>query len=198
MEVRELPCGLRWEIEPASWRSDGDLVTVVAAGQTDTFIDPAGSMVALNSARALAVAPRPPWQFSARVGVEFRATFDAGVLLLWSDDRHFAKLCFERSPQGSGTVVSVVTRGRSDDANAWTVDGASVWLRISGLAEGVYAFHSSDDGRRWELVRYFELAGSGPMKVGIAAQSPTGEGCTVTFAGFSLAETRLADLRDGS
>ena len=194
----ELPFGLRWEIEPASWRFDGDLATVVAAGTTDYFVDPAGSAVALNGARALTAAPRPPWQFSARVGVDFQATFDAAVLLLWSDDSHFAKLCFERSPQGSPTVVSVVTRGRSDDANAWVVDGATVWLRISSIAEGVYAFHSGEDGHRWDLVRYFELAGSAPVKVGIAAQSPTGDGCTATFADFRLVERPLVDLRDGS
>jgi regulation of enolase protein 1 (concanavalin A-like superfamily) len=132
------------------------------------------------------------------VSVDFRADYDAGVLLLWSDDRHFAKLCFERSPRGEAMVVSVVTRQVSDDANAWVVDGDSVWLRICDVADEVYAFHASADRDRWEFVRYFALPGRAPMRYGIAAQSPVGSGCTATFTGLALAETAPADLRDGS
>ena len=40
------------------------------------------------------------FRLSARVTVDFRATFDAGVLLLWLDEAHWAKLCFEYTPDG--------------------------------------------------------------------------------------------------
>lgn len=198
MSTQALPFGLHWEIEPASWQFDGSVASVAAAASTDNFVDPAGTITALSGARALAEAPDTPWQLSAKVTVDFGATYDAGVLLLWSDDQHFAKLCFERSPQGEPMVVSVVTRGVSDDANAWLVEGDSVWLRISKIAEETYAFHSSRDGRRWDLVRYFVLTGGKPMRYGISAQSPTGDGCAVTFEELTLSDTLLADLRDGS
>ncbi|HSK95538.1 MAG TPA: DUF1349 domain-containing protein [Euzebyales bacterium] len=194
----QLPLGLEWEIEPASWRVDGDALEVVAAGTTDNFVDPAGSVVALNSARALAVEPGSGWQFSARVAVDFRAECDAGVLLLWSDERHFAKLCFERSPHGEPMVVSVVTRELSDDANAWIVDADAVWLRISNVGHGVYAFHARGDDSPWDVVRYFALSGGGPMKYGIAAQAPVGTGCTATFTHLEFSDRRLQNLRDGS
>jgi len=194
----QLPLGLEWDIEPASWHVDDGALEVVAAGSTDNFVDPAGSVVALNSARALAVAPRLGWQFSARVAVDFKAEYDAGVLVLWSGERHFAKLCFERSPQGEAMVVSVVTREVSDDANAWIVDAGAVWLRISSVAEGVYAFHAGGDDAPWDIVRYFALSGGEPMKYGLAAQAPVGTGCTVTFTHLEFSETRLQNLRDGS
>jgi uncharacterized protein len=197
-QAQALPFGLQWEVEPASWRFDGNVGSVVAGASTDNFVDPAGATTALNGARALAEAPDGSWQLSAKVTVDFRATYDAGVLLLWSDDRHFAKLCFERSPQGEPMVVSVITRDVSDDANAWVVDGDTVWLRISRVADQAYAFHSSHDGRRWEFVRYFALSGSSPMRYGISVQSPTGDGCVVTFGELALSDTRLVDLRDGS
>jgi hypothetical protein len=54
--------------------------------------------------------------FSARVGVRFASTFDAGVLMLFSSESVWAKLCFELSPQ-EPTIVSVVTLGTSDHAN---------------------------------------------------------------------------------
>lgn len=197
-QANALPLGLHWEIEPASWQFDGSVASVVAAGSTDIFIDPAGTTAVLNGARALAFAPHRRWQFSAKVAADFHGAYDAGVLLLWSDDKHFAKLCFESSPQGEPMVVSVVTRDVSDDANAWVVEGDAVWLRISEVAEETYAFHSSRDGRRWEFVRYFALSGSEPMRYGIEVQSPTGDGCAVTFDELEFSETPLADLRDGS
>jgi regulation of enolase protein 1 (concanavalin A-like superfamily) len=196
--AQALPFGLRWEVEPTSWHLDGSVASVVAAASTDNFVDPAGTTTALDGARALADAPQRAWQLSAKVTVDFHAAYDAGALLLWSDDQHFAKLCFEHSPQGEPMVVSVITRGVSDDANAWIVDGDTVWLRISKVADEAYAFHSSSDGRRWELVRYFALSGSGPMRYGISAQSPTGDGCAVTFEDLALSDTHLANLRDGS
>lgn len=194
----QLPLGLEWEIEPASWHVDDGALEVVAAGTTDNFVDPAGSVVALNSARAVAVAPRQGWQFSARVAVAFKAEYDAGVLMLWSDERHFAKLCFERSPQGDAMVVSVVTREVSDDANAWIVDAGAVWLRISCVADGVYAFHARGDNSPWNIARHFALSGNELMKYGLAAQAPVGPGCTVTFTHLAFSETRLQNLRDGS
>ena len=180
-ETDRPPFGLEWEVMPASWHFDGNAARVRAAGHTDNFVDPTGSVVALNGARAVALAPREPWQFAVRVTVDFRASYDAGALMLWSDERQFAKLCFEQSPQGRPTVVSVVTRDLSDDSNAWTVEVDSVWLRVCSLGNNAYVFHSSADGARWDLVRYFALVGNQPMKYGIEAQSPIGDGCDVTF-----------------
>jgi hypothetical protein len=45
--------------------------------------------------------PECDFQLSARVTAGFTATFDAGVLLLWLDERRWGKLCFEW-PGGSG------------------------------------------------------------------------------------------------
>lgn len=194
----ELPYGLQWEIEPVSSHIDGADITVEAAGQSDNFIDPSGSVTALNGARAVGPAPASDWQLSARLVADLSAAYDAGVLILWSDERHFAKLCLERSPHGQAMIVSVVTREVSDDANAWDVEGDAAWLRISGLTNDTYAFHSSKDGAHWELVRYFRLVGSQPVKYGIPVQSPVGDGCSVTFEGLSVARRSLTDLRDFS
>ena len=67
-------------------------------------------------------------------------------------------------------VVSVVTRGVSDDCNSFVVDGTSVWLRIARIG-GAFAFHASTDGVGWSFVRYFALATAGEPSVGFAAQS---------------------------
>ena len=196
--ITRLPLDLRWEVEPRSWTNDGQTVAVDAAGGTDNFVDPAGSAAVVNGARALTLAPPAPWRFSAKVTVDFAARFDAGVLLLWIDERHFAKLCFERSPQGDPMVVAVVTRGESDDSNGWVVADSTAWLRITAVTSDVYAFHAGTDGETWQLARYFRLRGRIPARFGISAQSPTGSGCTASFSHFALSRTGLDDLRDGS
>jgi uncharacterized protein len=170
----------------------------IAAGpQTDLFIDPETGQRYLNAPRLLA-AVRGPFQFSARVRVEFAATYDAGVLLVWIDDETWGKLCFERSPQGSPMVVSVVTRGVSDDANGFTVDGDTVWLRIS-YNGSTHAFHASTDGTWWHLIRHFRLSHEpADMHVGFEAQSPTGVGCSADFDQVRFTPAALAELRDGT
>jgi hypothetical protein len=193
------PEGL-WQVDEAA-----GVVTVPAQPHTDIFIDPAGGADAavnaesmLSAATLLGDPPEGDFQLSARVTVEFAATFDAGVLLLWADERHWAKLCFEFSPAGEPMVVSVVCRGVADDANAFTVPGRSVWLRVSRIGR-VYAYHASLDGKTWQMIRAFLIdEDTSGDKVGFEGQSPTGDGCGVTFDEIRFRPERLADLRDGS
>jgi regulation of enolase protein 1 (concanavalin A-like superfamily) len=193
-----VPMALTWQVPPSHSRSDEvATLNLRVPGSTDMFIDPAGGDPTLTAPRLLGTAPEGDFQFSARVRVGFDATFDAGVLLIWVDERTWAKLCFERSPQGSPMVVSVITRGTSDDANGFTVDGDRIWLRISRLGPA-WAYHASTDGSYWHLVRYFTLGTDATPSVGFEAQSPTGQGCEVTFDEIKFVPERLADPRDGT
>lgn len=186
---------LNWLREPERWEIDAGALTIHAGRQTDWFVDPAGAAAPMLNAPALVGAVAGDFILQARVSVDFGATFDAGVLMLYADDRCWAKLCFELSPQGLPMVVSVVTREHSDDCNSRTVDGADLWLRVSRLGSA-FAFHSSSDGHRWELVRHFGLTQAN-VSVGFEAQSPLGEGCAATFTGIRFEPARLADIRSG-
>jgi hypothetical protein len=190
---------------PGVWRCDEPAGGVIATApaHTDFYVNPGGEDSAdaetlLNAPTLIGAPPDGDFQFSARVAVGFRAQYDAGVLLVWVDERNWAKFCFEFSPAQEPMVVSVVTRGVSDDANAFVVPDSSVWLRISRIGRA-YAFHASTDGKLWRLIRVFSLGDGLPdHKVGFEAQSPTGDGCTVTFAEIRFTQQRLDDLRDGS
>lgn len=191
--------------QPAVWRRDERSGAVVAdaPGHTDLYVNPAGADSTdaeslLNAATLLGLPPSGDFQLSARVTVDFQSQYDAGVLLLWIDERHWAKFCFEFSPAAEPMVVSVVTRGVSDDANAFVVGERSVWLRVSRIGD-VYAYHASTDGKKWTLVRVFSLGNEvAGHQVGFEAQSPTGDGCTVTFDHITFTTQRLNELRDGS
>ncbi|WP_043664439.1 DUF1349 domain-containing protein [Streptomyces xylophagus] len=190
--------GEAWTIDEAT-----GTVTATAAPRSDIFIDPgadsqlnAESM--LNAATLVGVPPDGDFQFSARLTVEFASTYDAGVLLLWIDDRHWGKLCFEYSPDGEPMIVSVITRGVSDDANAFVVDGRTVWLRVSRIDQA-FAYHASLDGKTWRMIRFFAVGdASTPVSIGFEAQSPTGDGCVVCFDDIRFTCERLRELRDGS
>ncbi|TDC54103.1 DUF1349 domain-containing protein [Micromonospora sp. KC207] len=200
--------GLPFTLSPspeAAWTITGAPATVraSAAAHSDIFIDPGtgtqpDAEPLLNAVTLLGVPPSGDFQFSARVSVEFASTYDAGVLLLWVDERHWGKLCFEFSPDGEPMIVSVVARGVADDANAFVVDGRTVWLRVSRLGHA-FAYHASLDGRTWQMIRLFAVDGAATSAaIGFEAQSPTGDGCAVTFDDIRFTRERLGDLRDGS
>ena len=198
--------GLPFALLPSSassWSINADSVSVTAIPHSDIFIDPGSDSQLnaeslLNAATLLGSAPVGDFQFSARVKVDFASTFDAGALLLWMDERHWAKVCFEYSPTREAMVVSVVNREVADDANAFVVDGGAIWLRVSRI-DNAFAYHASHDGISWQLVRVFILdPQSSDATVGFEAQSPTGDGCAVVFDEIVFSRARLRELRDGS
>ena len=193
--LASIPTPLSWGLPPVSWNIDDGTLAITAGPRTDLFVNPAGTDVVLNAPR-LVFAPDGDFMLSARVTVEFAGTYDAGVLLLYVDERNWGKLCFEYSPQRQPMIVSVVTQGFSDDANAYVVTGNQTFLRISRLGRA-FAFHASEDGAYWNLIRNFTLEPSASLAAGFVAQSPTGDGCTVSFANIVYRPERLADLRSG-
>jgi len=191
-----MPMPLRWHEPPPAWSVDESGTLRITAGtRTDLFVDPQDMTATLNAPR-LTGSPSGDFLLSAHVAVEFAATYDAGVLVLYAHERSWAKVCFELSPQRQPMIVSVVTRGVSDDCNSWPVDGDTTWLRIARLGQA-FAFHASHDGINWQLVRHFALAEAEEPVVGFLAQSPTGEGCAAAFADIRYHSQRLADLRSG-
>jgi uncharacterized protein len=192
-----LPFALRWRSTPRDWSHANGVLTVEAGAATDWFVDPAGRSAPIVNAPALLGEVTGEFMFSARVEVDFAATFDAGVLVVHADDESWAKLCLERSPDGEAMLVSVVTRGASDDCNSTVVDGNAAWLRISRLGLA-FAFHASADGASWSLVRHFALPAAETLAVGFLAQSPLGDGCRARFDSIVFEPRRLSDLRSGS
>ena len=197
MQLGRLPMTFEWHVEPADWTVglDGTL-HIVAGPRTDLFLDPAGGPPQLGAPRLMA-AVEGDFQLSAYVQADLQATYDAGALVLHAADDNWVKLALERSPQGDPMVVSVVTRGLSDDANGRVVTGDAVWLRISRMGAAC-ALHASDDGVVWELMRHFAFTAPHGLSAGFLAQSPTGEGCAATFDGLDFVAEPLAELRDGS
>ncbi|MGW1891770.1 DUF1349 domain-containing protein [Streptomyces sp. NPDC002004] len=200
LELPELPFLLRTYGPDGGWSYEDGVLTGWAGPRQDRFVPPTGEALdPASDAPRLLGAPTGDFQLIARVTVGFAAAFDAGVLYVHVGERRWAKLCLERSPD-LPTVCTVVTRGHSDDANSFVVDGPSVWLRVSRTGRA-FAFHASTDGERWTFVRIFSLGEgeeSAQALVGFMTQSPVGEGCVVTYEGIRYEDHWPKGLRDGS
>ena len=169
---------------------------IAAGGGTDAFSPPDGGAAVDRLPGLRLNCPEGPWMLMARVAPRFAAAFDAGALMLRTAEGDWAKLAFERSPDGRAMAVSVVTRGVSDDANGPDFAGDALFLRACWTG-AAYAFHISVDGVRWDLLRFFALPGR-VVAVDIVAQSPTGAGCEVRVDRVMLTAGAPKDLRDGS
>jgi regulation of enolase protein 1 (concanavalin A-like superfamily) len=192
-----IPGEFQWKNQPVDWKVGPDnSLTIVAGERTDWFIDPAGNYAQDSAPSALFVPPDANFIVSAKIVVNFVSAFDAGVLQLRESDERWAKLCFEYSPQQQPMIVSVVTRGTSDDCNSVSIDGREVYLRVAVTPETI-AFHYSRDGAYWHLVRYFTLGKMGQVRVGFSAQSPTGQQCTAVFSDIRHRAGVLKDNRNG-
>jgi regulation of enolase protein 1 (concanavalin A-like superfamily) len=192
-----IPGPLQWQNQPLDWQAGpDDVLTILAGEHSDWFIDPAGNHAQDNAPSALFAPPDASFILSAKVAVDFAATFDAGVLRIRESDERWAKLCFEYSPQQQPMIVSVVTRGTSDDCNSVILDSREVYLRVA-LTPQTIAFHYSRDGAYWHLVRYFSLGNMAHLRAGFSAQSPTGRQCRAVFSDIRYRAGALQDNRSG-
>jgi regulation of enolase protein 1 (concanavalin A-like superfamily) len=192
-----LPAELHWRNHPADWsvEPEGRLAILAGAG-TNWFVDPDGASPQDTAPSALLAPPDASFLLQAKVAVGFAATFDAGALQVRERDDWWAKLCFEFSPQRQPMIVSVVTRGVSDDCNSEPIAGGDVYLRIAKTPR-VLAFHFSRDGSHWHLVRYFTLGALQNLQVGFSSQSPRGQGCRTVFSEIAYRPESLRDYRSG-
>jgi uncharacterized protein len=193
LSIQGLPGALKWQNTPRSWQIDNkNVLTISANAKTDWFVDPFEGTVA-NNAPILLFTPGSDYVLSARVTLKFDTKWDAGALMLWGDDHHWAKLSFEFSAERKPTLVTVVTRGLSDDCNSVNLRGDSVYLRIAKSGR-TYVFFFSLDGRDWQILRTFSLDTELPVRAGFETQSPAGSGAIAEFSSITYDSHRINDI----
>ena len=190
-----VPFTLDWLRPPAEWSAEPARLVVDAPAQTDWFIDPISGRAVRTAPLLLGTPPPGDFTWEAHVVLDGDALFDAGGLFVYDDDDHWAKFAVEM-PAAGPTIVSVVTDTFSDDCNSTVLGQSSARLRLARVGEAI-AFHTSDGGGRWELVRVFRPTSAAP-RIGFVCQAPTGAGCTVTLDAITFTARSLSDIRDSS
>lgn len=182
---------LQWHNQPLRFSVENAVLTITAGPQTDMFRDPQATYNTDNAPKLL-FAPDEDFVLSTAVSHAFASKWDAGGLVLIGDSLNWVKFCFEKDYTGARRIVSVVTRGISDDANSVALDSDQVYLRLAKAGKVITLYYSSD-GRMWTLVRHFQLATQPGFRIGFLAQSPTGEQCEVRFSDIRYEARKITD-----
>ncbi len=131
-----------------------------------------------------------------RVSHAFEDVYDACAIMVYEDELHWGKACYELTDFGTRAVVSVVTRIQSDDANGCNLDADSVWLQVCRVGDS-FAFHYSLDGERFDMMRFFYLPVGRRILAGLVAQAPIGQGGGRHFEDLVIEERTVANIREG-
>jgi uncharacterized protein len=196
LKLDGLPGQLTWRNSPKASRIEaGKALSISSGPKTDWFVDPFDGTVA-KSAPILWFTPGDTYGFSTKVQVQFTTRWDAGALMLWADEHHWAKLSFELSPEKQPMMVTVVTRGFSDDCNSAPISGDSAYLQIARTGS-TYVFYYASDGEEWRILRTFRLDTQRAVFVGFEAQSPDGTGATAIFSNVHYSPKKIANIYTG-
>lgn len=133
---------------------------------------------------------------TVKVSHDFKDTYDSASVMVMKDPKCWAKCCFELTDFGTHAVVSVVTKGDSDDANGCNLEGNTAWLRICRVKNN-FAFHYSADGENFYMMRFFHLPAEPIVKVGLLAQAPTGSGGERIYENLSIVKKTVKNIRAG-
>lgn len=127
---------------------------------------------------------------------EFLDVYDSSSLMVYENDRLWAKACFELTDFNTHAVVSVVTNNYSDDANGCNINRNKVWLQITRV-DDFFAFHYSLDSKKFDMMRFFRLSIGKTIKVGLLAQAPTGKGGDRIYRNLCIENRRVKNIRFG-
>lgn len=195
LRLPAIPFPLQVENAPVSVRAPGDgSLELTAPKHTNLFNSPDGGFLVRNAPMVL-FAPDREFVLTAKVHAELSSVFDVAALVVFENNELWAKLCFENSPARVPMIVSVVTRGRSDDCNAYTLQGSETYLALVRKGSE-FSLHASPDGRRWNLIRHFPLEVSDRVRVGFAAHGSGGKDLTAVFSEISYSTTLPRSLRN--
>ncbi len=187
-----IPTPLEWKDAAAQATYADGALTIVSGAKTDWFVSPVDGQVSA-SAPLLLFKTSGDFVLTANVTVDFKTQWDAGFVMAYVDDKNWAKLALEMSAYQEPTVVTVVTRGVSDDCNSMAITGRSIHLRVARKGPAIL-FYSATDGRTWRLVRGFTLGPAPELRIGFASQSPIGEQGRATFSEIAYVQKTIADI----
>ncbi|HLX92708.1 MAG TPA: DUF1349 domain-containing protein [Puia sp.] len=177
-------------------RTDDSLI-MTAAGNTDFFIEPGGAYEKSDAPLLLKrVDNRRPFTFVAELRPEHHVKYDAGMIFIFVDLKHWFKFAFEADENMNPRLVTVRTAGVSDDNNHEVFRDSTVYLKISSDTKSI-GFYYSADGMKWNLVRVFKNDYPLSLYLGIGTQSPAGTGNKTVFYGAMLTDSAVRDFRSG-
>ncbi|MCI4671805.1 MAG: DUF1349 domain-containing protein [Bacteroidia bacterium] len=194
--TKENTGNFKWLNQPESFELENGILRIKAEKETDFFNNP-------EDLKKAATAPvlfheiKGDFVAKALVKPDFSSMWNAAALMVHIDNDNWIKFAFENSDATGPSIVTVVTKNVSDDANGVRLKGQEqVWLKL--LRKGnIYSMLWSLDGKGYKMARLCNMPESDSVKIGIEAQSPVGETATHEVAYFGVEKTTVKDSRKG-
>ena len=186
----------KWLNEPEDYNIEDGQLKVVAEKETDFFNNPEDGKKT-STAHLFYKEINEDFVAVARVRPDFSSLWNAVAMMVHIDDDNWIKFAFENSDATGISIVSVVTRDVSDDANGVIMKGVNqIWLKLIRKGNN-YSMHWSKDGIDYKMARLSALTTADSVKIGIEVQCPVGESAIHQIDYFEIAEISVGDLRKG-
>jgi len=189
--ISTIPHKLFWENQTNKFVIQNNTLTIEAGEKTDMFRDPNATYNTDNAPKLLFKADEN-FILSASIEHAFTNKWDGGGIVIKSDSLNWIKFCFEKDYTGARRVVSVATRGISDDCNSVEINSDKVFYKVA-KADNVFTLYYSTNGANWFLIRHLQFDMKSPLAVGFLAQSPTGKKCRVKFSDITYLKKKIKD-----
>lgn len=191
LKIDGIPKWLSWENKPKNFLINKASITIYSGPKTDMFRDP-NVTYNTDNAPKLMFEGDSNFVISAAIEHSFINKWDGGAIVLKTDSLNWVKCCFEKDYTGAKRIVTVVTKGISDDCNSVEIKSNKVYFKIAKV-DNVITVYYSLTGIKWFLVRHFTFKSNENLKVGFLAQSPTGKDCKVKFSEIKYSMKKIKD-----
>ena len=182
---------MNWLNEPAAWQVSEDKLEMFVTPQSDYWRETHYGFT-VDDGPFYYTTRGGEFEASLKITGEYKTRFDQMGIMLRVDEKHWIKTGIEYV-DGKYNFSTVVT----DTKSSWSViqlseQPASVWIKVIRRLDAVEIFYSLD-GKNYTMSNLSYLKNNVPVKVGMMAASPDGEGFKAIFEDFSI--KHLPDMK---
>lgn len=180
---------MNWFNEPSGWEISGKTLTMDVTPKSDYWrISHYGFTV--DDAPFYYAEYGGEFEAKVKISGDYKVRFDQAGMMIRIDHENYIKTGIE-FVDGKYNLSTVVTHHTSD----WSVISLDkpveyIWIKTVRRLDAIEIFYSFDD-KEYIMMRNAWMAANCPVKIGMFAASPDGEGFKATFSDFKV--THLPD-----
>lgn len=180
---------MNWFNEPDNWQINGNTLTMDVTPNSDYWrISHYGFTV--DDAPFYYAEYGGEFEAKVKISGDYKVRFDQAGMMLRLDHENYIKTGIE-FVDGKYNLSTVVTHKTSD----WSVIALDrpvdfIWIKAVRRLDAIEIFYSFDD-KEYQMMRNAWVEANHPVKIGMFAACPDGNGFKVSFSGFKV--THLPD-----
>lgn len=180
---------MNWFNEPSEWNIKGDKLSMQVTPKSDYWrISHYGFTV--DDAPFYYAEYGGEFEAKVKITGDYKVRFDQAGMMIRLDHENYIKTGIE-FVDGKYNLSTVVTHHTSD----WSVIALdrpvdAIWIKAVRRLDAIEIFYSFDD-KEYHMMRNAWMEANHPVKIGMFAACPDGDGFEATFSNFTV--THLPD-----